>query len=89
MSNPAPGTARIDGGPWLPCRFTLDGTGRYVDWSVDVDPYDPPSIGHAEIEIAICDGVTVYGSSIITDVRVSAMGNSATASGNGALRGTR
>jgi hypothetical protein len=90
MSNPAPGTARINDGPWLPCRFTLNGTSQYVDWSVDaILDEDLPHLGPAQIEIAICEGVTVFGDAIVTDLDARSYGASATAHGNGALRGTR
>ena len=90
MSNPTPGSARINGGPWLPCCFTLDGRSRPVDWSVDAVLDEPVlTIGAAEIEIAICEDVTVFGDVIVTEVRRSSDRGSATAWGNGSLRGTR
>lgn len=87
---PRPGSARINGGPWLPCRFTLNGTDQYVDWSVDaVLDRDMPLLGAAEMEIAICEGVTVFGDVFVTDIDARSYGASATARGNGSLRGAR
>lgn len=90
VDQPSPGTARINGGPWLPCRFTLNGTDQYVEWVVDaVLDQGMPSLGAAEMEIAICEDVTVFGDVIVTDVRRSSDKGSATAWGNGSLRGSR
>jgi hypothetical protein len=84
--DPRPGSVRINGGPWLPCRFTLDGTSQYVDW--DLSAAGGVSMpGQVAVEIAICPGVTVYGDALVGNTLVTARGSSFSASGNGGLRG--
>lgn len=89
-ATPRPGSASINGGPFLHCRFVLDGTDMLIDWSVDVAPDEVPPMGHATVEIVICDGVSVFGDMLITDVNVRQPGGiSVSAYGSGSLRGAR
>jgi hypothetical protein len=84
---PRPGSVRINGGPWLPCRFTLDGTSQYVDWELSAAGVEAMP-GPVPVEIAICPGVSVFGDVTLTDVRVyQDYGWSFEAQGNGGLRG--
>lgn len=87
MDDPRPGSVRVNGGPWTPCRFTLDGTEMYVDWDLDAAGDVMP--GPVTVEIAICPGVTVYGDAFVGNTLVTAHGSSFSAVGNGGLRGER
>ena len=86
MSEPRPGSCRINGGEWMPCRFTLNGTHQYVDWDLDAEGDIMP--GPVTVEIAICPGVSVHGDAFVGNTLVSAHGSSFSAVGNGPLRGT-
>lgn len=90
VDQPRPGTARINDGPWLPCCFSIDGRQNLVDWKVAVDlASDWPAMGPGSIEIAICEGVTVFGDVVVDQLSRDWNGSSGSAMGSGPLRGVR
>lgn len=65
---PRSGSVRVNDGPWLPCRFTLNGALPLVDWRIDAASREGMMPGAVSVELAICEGVSVFGEAIITDV---------------------
>lgn len=87
MDDPRSGSVRVNDGPWLPCRFTLNGAERYVDWALDAEGDIMP--GPVKVEIAICPGVSVFGDAFVGNTHLSSYGSSFSMVGNGPLRGAR